>query len=365
MLAKRCIGLICATVMLAATAEAKSIPGLEPGSIELTSAGPIAFAPDGVLLVSDPMAAAIYAVATGETSGDPSAEISVDDLKGKIASMLGSDAQDIRIADLAVNPASGNVYLSVARGSGPDAAAVLLWVNSDGKISEFRLVDVDHAKASLPNAPASAEGRRGDPRMMTVTDLAYIDGRVFIAGLSNEEFASKLRAIPFPFTNAGEGTSVEIYHGAHGQVETRSPIMTFAAYDIGSEPHVLAAYTCTPLVKFRVDDLVPGTKVSGETVAELGNRNRPLDMFIYERDGKNYVLMANSSRGVMKITTENIADVDPIEEPVRGGGIAGLEYDTIQELQGVLQLDRLNEDSAVALIQSADGSEDLRTIALP
>jgi hypothetical protein len=357
-----CVALVasCATVAAEAAAE------WQTGAVKLKSAGPLAFAPDGILLVSDPMAATIYAVATEDNSGDPSnVQVGVGDLRGKLAAMLGTEAQDVRVNDLAVNPNSGNVYLSVTRGSGPESAAVLLRVDTEGQISEFALDDVKYMQATLPNPPQSEQTRRGDPRMLTITDMAYADGRVFIAGLSNEEFASKLRSIPFPFDEVSEGTSVEIYHGAHGAVETRSPIMTFATYEIANEPHVVAAYTCTPLVKFPLSDLKPGVKVRGTTVAELGNRNRPLDMFVYEKDGKNYILMANSSRGVMKITTENIDGVKAINEPVGGGGTAGLPYDTIDDLAGVLQLDRLNDSHAVALIQSESGTEDLRTVELP
>ena len=89
-------------------------------------------------------------------------------------------------------------------------------------------------------------------------------------------------------------TSIEIYHGSHGAYETRSPVRTFAFYEIDGAPHLLAAYTCTPLVKIPVDKLEPGEKVMGETVAELGNRNRPLDMVVYQKDGQDHVLMANN-----------------------------------------------------------------------
>lgn len=359
--------LVGLAVIAAAAAPSLAVTDvLEEGSIELTSAGPLAFAPDGVLLVSDPMAATIYAVATEDNSGDPSSvNLNVDDIRGKLASMLGTVAKDIQVKDLAVNPHSGNAYLSVTRGSGPEAAAVLFRINAQGDISEFSLKNVRHAKAALPNPPESQSSRRGDPRMLAITDMAYVDGRVFIAGLSNEEFASKLRSIPFPFAEADDGTSVEIFHGAHGRIETRSPIMTFTSYEIDQKPHVVAAYTCTPLVKFPVSELKPGIKVRGTTVAELGNRNRPLDMFVYENGGRTYILMANSSRGVMKISTENIGGTEPITEHVSGGNTAGLPYDTIEELKGVLQLDRLNETSALALVQAEDGSENLRTIPLP
>lgn len=356
---------LCAMVLVfSSAAAAQAAADWQTGAIKLESAGPLAFAPDGVLLLSDPMAATIYAVATEDNSGDPSTvTIQVPDVRGKLAAMLGTEAGGVRVADLAVNPASGNVYLSVARGSGPDAAAVVLRVNPQGEIAEFALDEVKFMKAAIGNAPQSEQSRRGDPRMQTVTDLAFADGRVYIAGLSNEEFASKLRSVPFPFDKVDAGTSVEIYHGSHGRIETRSPIMTFTTYEIAAQPHIVAAYTCTPLVKLPLSDLKPGVKVRGTTVAELGNRNRPLDMFVYEKDGKHYILMANSSRGVMKITTEDIDTKDSIERQIADK--AGLPYDTIEDLTGVLQLDRLNDSHAVALVQADDGSENLQTIDLP
>ena len=88
--------------------------------LELSSAGPIAFGPEGLLLISDPMGATIYAVETGDTEG--SAEdvtVEVEDVKSKVASMLGTEAANVRINDLAINPINGRPYLSVTRGLSP------------------------------------------------------------------------------------------------------------------------------------------------------------------------------------------------------------------------------------------------------
>ena len=159
--------------------------------------------------------------------------------------------------------------------------------------------------------PSRRRAARRAAQRSRSTDLAYVDGRLFLAGLSNEEFSSRLLAIPFPFTEAPDGASVEIYHGSHGRLETRSPIRTFVAYKINGEPHLLAAYTCTPLVKVPVADLKAGAHVKGKTIAELGNHNVPLDMVVYQKDGKDYILMANSSRGVMKIPTDGADSRDP------------------------------------------------------
>jgi len=225
------------------------------------------------------------------------------------------------------------------------------------------LDNVKYDQAKLPNPPADSGTGRRNQRGESITDLAYVDGRLLIAGLSNEEFASKLRSLPYPFEGADAGTSVEIFHGAHGRFETASPVRTFVPYEIAGEPHLLAAYTCTPLVKFPLSELQTGAKVMGTTVAELGNRNRPLDMIVYQQDGKDFLLIANSSRGIMKVTTEGVDIDEGITERING--TAGVKYDTVEELKGVVQLDSFDDAHAVVLVQNEDGAIDLRTIALP
>ncbi len=200
-------------------------------------------------------------------------------------------------------------------------------------------------------------------RSESITDLAYVDGRVFLAGLSNEEFSSRLIAIPFPFSSEGiDGASVEIYHGSHARLETKSPIRTFVTYRIQNEPYMLAAYTCTPLVKVPVADLKAGAHVKGTTIAELGNRNRPLDMIVYQKDGKDFILMTNSSRGVMKIPTEGAGSAPGITHRVADK--QGLGYETIGSLKGVVQMDQLDDRHAV-ILADRNGTIDLETIELP
>ncbi len=331
---------------------------LKKGTVELKSAGPLAFGPQGILFVGDPQAATIYAVATGDTAGpNPRTRPSVEGIDEKVAALLGADAAAIQIKDLAVNPASGVTYLSVARGRGPGATPVILRVAGDGKLSELPLKGVLFASAAIPNA---ATGKK--TRQEAITHLAYLKGRVLVAGLSNEEFSSKLRAIPFPFAKAGAGTGVEFYHGSHGRFETRSPIRVFTTYRIKGEDHLLAAYTCTPVVTVPLAKLEPGARVKGITVAELGNRNRPLSMIVYQKGGQDFLLMANSARGLMKIKLEGIDKIEAITSRVPDK--AGLKYDTIKGVTGVQKLDAFGQDHAVVLIRSG-GKLNLRTIELP
>lgn len=334
--------------------------GLKEGTPDIKHAGPLAFAPHGVLLVGDTLSAAIYAIDTGDDKAAVGEKtVNIEGVNQKIAAMMGSEAADTVINDMAVNPLSGNLYLSVSRGRGPDAAPVIFKSDSKGALTELSLKKVKFSKAAIANAPASQEGRR-NPRMSAITDMQYKDGKVVVAGLSNEEFASKLRVLKYPFDGSGQATSVEMYHGAHGKVETASPVRTFTTY----EDTVLAAYTCTPLVSIPVEELKDGAKTKGKTIAELGNMNQPLDMIVYKKGNQDYLLMANSARGVMKLKLSK-GDIDATKAiDSRIESTAGLPFETLKDLKDVVQLDRLSDNQAVLLVNNA-GRQDVRTIDLP
>ena len=108
-------------VFAAALVLGAATTGMSAGKANLKSAGPLAFGPEGVLFVGDYMAGAIVAVDTGD--GKASASEVKPEVKGineKVAALLGTAADQILINDMAVNPLSKNVYLSVSRGRGPE-----------------------------------------------------------------------------------------------------------------------------------------------------------------------------------------------------------------------------------------------------
>jgi len=354
-------------IMIAVSAGAGDpTASLKQGNPQIKSAGPLGFGPDGILFVGDTQGGALFAIDTGDrTAASQKHAVKVNDLGAKVAGMLGTDPKQVMVNDLAVNPISGNVYLSVARGRGPGATPVLMRLGADGKLDEVALDNVRYARAEIPNAPdAGKKDRSGQSqRNESITDVAYVDGRVFLAGLSNEEFSSRLIAIPFPFSEGFDGAAIEIYHGAHGRFETKSPVRTFVTYEIKGQPHLLAAYTSTPLVKIPVSELKPGAHVKGTTIAELGNRNRPLDMIAYQKGGKDYLLLANNSRGVMKIPTEGADSAGSITSPVQG--TKGLGYETIKGMKGIVQLDKLDSGHALVLVNGDSGSLNLETVDLP
>lgn len=341
--------------------------GMKEGRPPLQAISQLAFGPEGILFIADTKAAAIVAVATGDTTpAAASTTITAEAINQKIAALAGTSADQILIEDLAVNPISRHAYLAVARGRGPDAVPLLVRVIAGGGVELVALDKVRHSRVELPNpAPDSAPqpGKKGQNRRLeAITDIAYADGRLLVAGLSNEEFASTLRAIPFPFTTVDRGTAVEIYHGAHGAFETRAPVRTLVSYNVGNVPQVLAAYTCTPLVQFALSELKPGAKLQGKTIAEFGNGNRPLDMIVYQKDGKDYLLLANSKHGVLRVAAGQISAAAPITAKV--AGTKGLAFEKI-DWANVTQLDRLDARHALVLQSGTGGAQSLATLALP
>jgi hypothetical protein len=251
------------------------------------------------------------------------------------------------------------------RGTGAEAKPVLLRVDGAGKLEIVALDGLKLSKVVLPNPPSATPDARGrSNRSESITDMAFVDGKLIVAGLSNEEFASKLRTVPYPFATPDAGTSVEIYHGNHGAYETRSPVISFVPYKLDNTPYVVAGYTCTPLVKFPVSSLAPGAKVMGTTIAELGNRNRPTDMIVYRKDGKDYLLIANTSRGVMKVPTAGFSAAQGITARVNTE-TSGVGFEPVTTLKGVEQLDLLDDQRALVLSRAESGTLNLQAVVLP
>jgi len=349
---------------------------LTPGKVELKSAGALAFGPDGILFVGDSVGGSVVAVDTGDhTAAKGAAKIDVQGVDVKIAAQVGVAPDQIMINDVKVNPVSKNAWLSASRGRGADAAPLLVRVDSTGAVTVLSLDNARHASVGLTDAPKATPGARQDPRMMTITDMSYVNGNLLVAGLSNEEWSSALRSIPYPFHNANEGATLQIWHSSHGRYETESPVRTFVPYTIAGEQYILAAYTCTPLVKIPVADLKPGAKVKGATIADLGSGNQPLDMIPYHKDGHDFILVANSSLGVVKLKADSLEKYSTIDSPTKVD-VAGVPYDKIAGLKDVQQMARLDDADALILTGKPGagpawnrgapvGPINLETIALP
>jgi len=343
------------------------------GNAGLKSAGVLTFGPEGVLFVGDSTGGAVVAIETGDKMPVASAaKIDVQGIDTKIAAMAGVQAGDVLINDVAVNPISKNVYVSAARGRGPDAAPLVVRIDGSGKLTLLPLDNIKHETVSLSDAPAEGAAGRQNPRTQTITDMAFVNGNLMVAGMSNEEWSSALRSIPYPFKTAEKGTQLQIWHSSHGRYETQAPVRTFVPYSIDGKQYVLAAYTCTPLVKIPVTDLKAGAQVKGVTISDLGAGNQPLDMVPYKKDGHEFILIANSSFGVVKLHADNLGQYKPIDSPTIVPGSAGAPYDKIAALTNVRHLTQFDATRAVVLTSAggggfgpATGPFSIQTVALP
>ena len=112
---------------------------------------------------------------------------------------------------------------------------------------------------------------------------------------------------------------------------------------------------------------------------ELGSGNRPLDMFVYEKDGKPFVL-ANTFRfhhsrkpfgpspyWTVKFEQGLLSGSEEINEKavrrLKSGYKPGTDrIEMVEDYHGVTQMDRLGKDHALALREGKNG---LDLVALP
>src|SRR5271167_402551 len=93
--------------------------GLQVGTVDVRSAGPITFGPAGILFLADNASAKVFAIDVSDPGAQAGSEpFDLANVDARISSFLGCDVADLAIRDMAVHPVSHNVYLSVQRGRG-------------------------------------------------------------------------------------------------------------------------------------------------------------------------------------------------------------------------------------------------------
>ena len=377
---------LTATVAHAATekTDAKGY-GLERGSPDIKSVGPIAFGPAGILFVADPVGARIFALGVGAGKPAAAAPVNVDKLDTRLAAFLGAAPEDILVRDVAVQPVSNTVYLSVMRGSGAAAIPALVKVAPDGTLSQVSLKTIAFSQTDVEKAPDAADKRvagrvllagsregadmklpngasfrmaRDPLRSVTVTDLAYVNGTLLVAGASNEEFSSAFRRVSFPFGGDNKLNSLQIFHVSHGRYETASPITAFLPY--GPSGQVLAAYTCTPLVQFSIGDAAEGAQVKGKSVADIGSQSTPIDMIAIRKGGEDFFIVSNSRHPLTKVARK---DIDKQEGLTQKADLVGAARVALPQ-EGVTWMANLGTTHVVMLQQEPTGALNLRSYAV-
>ena len=349
--------LLCTASVIAAHPE--KTPEPLRGNIQLKSLTSITFNKDGILFMADPLGQRIYALDAKQENVKKAMTIDVAAIDEKIGALLGVSAKNVKIEDMAVNPMSQEVYLAVTRKSAANEP-VLVKVDNKGNLSSVNLTNVSYYETSLSDVPA-ADAKLPQPwhsRTMAITDMAFVDGELLVAGLSGEEFTSKLRRYSYPFTNQSKAVKLEIYHTSHDRYETNSPIETFLPFTVNGQQQVLAGYGCAPIAMFSLNDIRTKDQLRGVTIAELGGGNRPVDMIMHKKN----LYISNSDRTLMRMTPEDINNAKSLTTRAPEAYAAtGVEYLSIASV-GVTQLANFSETHFVLIQRNIeDGSLNLRS----
>jgi hypothetical protein len=369
------LALLLAALATAAVAQETAAPE-KPPAPPIATMSALAFAPDGTLFVGDARNGAVFALDLGaRPRRDTGPEVRVADLETKIAALIGTRAEDVVVHDLAVDPLSLDVYLAVSRNRGrwtidwnlPNDlgdATELLRIGDDGRLQGIELAGVAWTRKELPRPIASGRAhpwKEGvDLRTEAITDLAWDDGQIWVAGLSNEEFSSAIWRVAYPFSDAPAAmATVENYHVAHRKWETEAPVRSLVPYTFGGKKHLIAAYLCTPIVVFPTADLEDGAHVRGRTVAELGSGNYPLDLVAANTRRGDRLFLANSNLPLMILDPKEIEGAPALTEPAEGY-TAGVEAEYRSGV-GMQQLDVRGNAQLVILRRVGNGTLGLET----
>jgi len=355
------------------TAAASLLKNPQVGKLNFKGADNLYAAHFGLLLVGE-QGGSIVAIETGDKGVFKPLKdgTAITDLGAKIAGALGAKPGGVHINDLAVNPETGTIYLSVRRS---DGVSTVMTVNAQGK---GQVAALDTAKLKWVRVKLSEK-----LKISRIADLGLAPGRLLAAGQSNDAFRSKIFSLPLPLEHGSSGDvySTDTYHVAHGRWETRAPIQSFILTEELGNPTLVGSFACTPIAKFPLVNLKDGAQVKGTSVMELGSGNRPLDMFVYNSKGKQWLVthtmrfhkpfeytpskywgarvdMKHIKAKSEKVINKNAARRDKTKAKDPKG------VEVIPALHGALQVDKFGDQKA-ALLREEDGKLNLAIVALP
>lgn len=351
-----------AAALALATAQAR-----EP----ILSATKLAFGDATTLFVADWKGARIHALTLPPAAPALGKPFNLKDVQAPIARALHVSPQRLRFEDMAVQPGSERVFVSLSVvGPRGGARPALVAIDAGGRVAVLDLQRIPDRSTRLNDEPApdTRFWRDIPAQSLTVTDMTVHEHRLYVAGLSDRRFASTLRVYDLPLGASAQVTTMEMYHPVHDEIETRAPIRTMRVVTIDGVPTLLAAYTCTPLVAIPLSDLKDGAHIVAKTIGELGWGNEPIDMVSFSSGGSDYVMIANSSRAADLIPLSGVAEGmkrpglnTPIKWPTEP--LAGVRA-TMAPLGAVTRLDNQDANLFVALRRD-DVSGAMQLVSIP
>jgi hypothetical protein len=356
------IALVCAATLAQA----------DQGNPKLKSIEAIRFGPNGLLLIGG--GSDVVSVETGDTKETTWSKTEIANIDQALAGKLGLTTKDIEIRRVSVNPASRKVYVAVRSLKSNQFA--ILTIDGSGKVDEFSLENVKYNKYPL---------EVGKQAVTKITDIVWAGGKIVAATQAGDTFGSRVFTITPGAKDPFASFSTETYHVGHGKWETKAPIMVLMPYEDGSKTNVVGSFTCTPIVKYSLDDTNPDVKVKGVSVVELGQGNQPLGMFPYEKDGKKYILVnvfrkfnkqpvGPSANWVAKVDHELLKETANVNEkalwrinPKKSDPSVSVTERAVvaKDFFGVLHMDKLDNTRAVVIREGDKKTQNLNVLTLP
>jgi hypothetical protein len=356
------IALVCAATVAQA----------DQGNPKLKSIEAIRFGPNGLLLIGG--GSDVVSVETGDTKETTWSKTEIANIDQALAGKLGLTTKDIEIRRISVNPASHKIYVAVRSLKSNQFA--ILTIDGSGKVDEFSLENVKYNKYPL---------EVGKQAVTKITDVVWAGGKIVAATQAGDTFGSRVFTITPGAKDPFASFSTETYHVGHGKWETKAPIMVLMPYEDGSKTNVVGSFTCTPIVKYSLDDTNPDVKVKGVSVVELGQGNQPLGMFPYEKDGKKYILVnvfrkfnkqpvGPSANWVAKVDHELLKETANVNEkalwrinPKKSDPSVSVTDRAVvaKDFFGVLHMDKLDNTRAVVIREGDKKTQNLNVLTLP
>jgi hypothetical protein len=298
--------------------EPKNDTSFSLGNPKLNSIIALDFGPNNFLFIGDNAGMKIVAIEINKTKINTSNLYDILAVREKIAKQMGVDKSELKIEDIAVHPVNKSIFFGITRTIKKKKQAVLFVLTDEG-LHEFDLDKVKYSQKTLSDAPSKSAKIFGNypKRRWTITDLHFVNNEVVISGLSNEEFSSSLRRIAFPFSKTSSTTSLQAYHVTHRANETHAPVASFTPVKSQNKWHLIAGYSCTPLVSFQWDKIDGSTKLIGRTIAELGAGNIPTGIISYKYKGKNHIMIGNHRHSLIRFSSEDLMNTKEIKYPSR------------------------------------------------
>jgi len=364
---KRSCSLACLVLFgLAAFARA------DEGNPGLKTIESISFGPNGLLIIGS--GTQVVTVDTVDVKSASWSKTEIPAIDQVLAGKLGLSAKDIEVKKLAVNPASHKAYVAIR--SLKNNQYVILTVDGAGNVGEFSLDKVKYHRYPLAV---------GDKAVTRITDVTWVGNKIVAATQAGDEFGSRVFMItPGTKDNAASSYSTETYHVGHGRWETKAPIICLMPFEEKGQSSVVGSFTCTPIVKYPLEEGKSDAKVKGTSVVELGTGNTPRSMFPYDKGGKKYVLI-NVARNnkmpafgfpsaywVARVDANLLNETTAVNEKapwrVAGkGGKANLVGDRVTvapDYFGVHQMSKLDDTHAL-VIRDDKGAFTLKVLNLP